>query len=187
MDRFERVNLKTHLGLLSDLSPIPKSAYGCCRYYTVIESFTETDQAKCTRKSLLIPKSSHVLLQLGPWPNRQWGRLFSIMVNSQHGQDGKAFQGWNSSSLHLQTELPSWLGPKERLNPDKTPEGVFSPSSAHPPPQNQTSWPKWLRQKGQGICFSLIHLFLCQIITYMPILTCTYGMYVYCIIMRTAN
>lgn len=45
MDSFVRVNLKTYLGLLPDLSPIPKSAYGCCQYYTVIESFTETDQA----------------------------------------------------------------------------------------------------------------------------------------------
>lgn len=45
IDRFERVNLKTYLDLLPHLSPIPKSAYGCCQYYTVIESFTETDQA----------------------------------------------------------------------------------------------------------------------------------------------
>lgn len=109
-----RVNLKTYLGLLPDLSPIPKSAYGCCQYYTVIESFTETDQANVYRKSLLIPKSSGgMLFQLGPWPNRQQGRLFSIVVNSQHGQDGKAFLRLNSSSLYLQTELPL-TGPARR-------------------------------------------------------------------------
>lgn len=49
--------MKTHLDLLPDASPVPKSAFGCCQYYTVIESFTETDQPVCTRKSLSIPKS----------------------------------------------------------------------------------------------------------------------------------
>lgn len=58
----QTVNMKTHLDLLSDLFPNPKSAYGRYQHYTVIESFTEMEQPIWTRKSFQSLKLEDVLL-----------------------------------------------------------------------------------------------------------------------------
>ena len=61
----------------------------------------------------------------------------------------------------------------------------FSHSSAQPSlSSTQTLWCKWLRQKGQRICYPPAYLFLFQRITYVPVFTSTYGIYVCCIILR---
>lgn len=100
----------------------------------------------CIRKLLSIPKSSSVLLQLGPWPERQQGRPFSIVVNSQQGRYRKALSRLNSSSFHCQTQLPPDWASGERLNPDKAPERDSPPPVLTYPcvHHNQTFCPKWL-------------------------------------------
>lgn len=166
-DSFERVNLKTYLDLLPGLSPIPKSAYGCCQYYTVIESFTESNQPVSTRKSLSIPQIQPACSS--SWdPGQRSSRedLFIIMVNSQHGWDRKTLLRLNGSF----SQPPDWAVPSPVqqgvAKSWQSPWRRVSHSSAHRSPRSaQTFWPRWLRQKGQGICYSPAYLFLCQMTT----------------------
>lgn len=171
--------MKTHLDLLPGLFPIPKSAYGCCQHYTVIESFTKTDQANVYQEIPFNPQIWPAFSSSWDPGQRQRKRLFIMAVYSQHGQGGKAPLRLTSSSLHLLTKLPSDQASKEH-NPDKAAGEGFPHCSAHPAHVllSQTFWPKWLRQKGQEIiCFSPAHLFPCQVVICMSIFTCTYAMY----------
>lgn len=161
---FERVNLKTHLDLLPDLSPIPKSAYGCCRYHTVIESFTETNQTNVYQD---IPFNTRILLPwFSSWGHSQRGQcrgLLIAVVNSWHGQHGKTLQRLNILSLHLQSKLLPDQVIKEWCDPHKAArEGLYHFSA--PCPKRSDTGPNSKPQKISSL-FPFFHLFLWQQIT----------------------
>lgn len=130
------------------------------------------------------PNPASVLLQLGPWPKRRPWRLFIIVVNSQHGRHGKALLRLNSSSLHLQTELPpdqqglvqSWQGRWRRILPLPILLTLHST-------QSELSHPT-LKTERQGICSSPAYLFLCQATTHVAAFTRAYGVCTHWIISR---
>lgn len=169
--------MKTHLDLLPDSFPIPKSAYGCCQYYTVIGSFAETDQANVYQE---IPFNPQIQLACSSsWDPGQRGSggdcLLLWSIRSMVGVE----RLFSDEIVHPSTFSPSCpLTSKESCNPGKATGEGFSHSSAHPSLhsiQSELSDPM-VKTERQGICYSPARLFLCQATTHVPMFTCAYGM-----------
>lgn len=148
--------MKTHLDLLPALFPIPKSAYGCCQYYTVIGSFTETDQANVYQEIPLNPQIQPACSS--SWDPGQRGRggdyLLLWSIHSMVGME-KLF---SDKIVHPSIFRPSCpLTGKECCDPGEATGEGSSHSNAQPSlhsSQSELSSPMVKTERTRNLLFS---------------------------------